>query len=327
MALDAPALEDEAPGRGGNLLMSERATTIFAIAALLEVDPPSSDGVIRRISGISTAEPDTVVFAVDNAALDRALAGDAGLILTRPGFAAATEARLLRVADPRAAFARVYRQWFDERGGEGIHPSAVIGAGAVLGAGCQVGAGAVIEDDVQLGRECLIGPRVTIHSGTALGDRVRVQSGAVLGSDGFGYVREPSGYFGFPQIGTLKIGDDVEIGANTTIDRGALGETRIGRGTKIDNLVHIAHNCVIGEDVLMAAQVGMAGSTTIEDGAMLGGQVGLGERVTIGRGVILGGQGGVLPGKRLDGEGEVYWGTPARKVRDYLRDLARVRRK
>ena len=134
-------------------------------------------------------------------------------------------------------------------------------------------------------------------------------------------------HFGFPQIGTLVIEDDVEIGANTTIDRGALGETRIGRGTKIDNLVHIAHNCRIGERVLIAAQVGLAGSITVGDDAMLGGQVGLGERVTIGPGVILGGQGGVLPGKTLAGEGEVFWGTPARPVRDYLRDLARLRRR
>jgi UDP-3-O-[3-hydroxymyristoyl] glucosamine N-acyltransferase len=167
---------------------------------------------------------------------------------------------------------------------------------------------------------------VIVCAGTVLGDRVYVQAGAVLGSDGFGYVREKDGYFGFPQIGRLVIGDDVEIGANTTIDRGALGETRIGRGTKIDNLVHIAHNCVIGEHVIIAAQVGMAGSTVIEDGAMLGGQVGLGERVTIGQGVILGGPGGVLPGKKLEGAGEVFWGTPARPVREYLRDLVRLRR-
>jgi UDP-3-O-[3-hydroxymyristoyl] glucosamine N-acyltransferase len=148
----------------------------------------------------------------------------------------------------------------------------------------------------------------------------------VLGSDGFGYARGREGYIGFPQVGTLAIEDDVEIGANTTIDRGALGETRIGRGTKIDNLVHIAHNCQVGRDVIMAAQVGMAGSCVIGDGAMLGGQVGLGERVTIGPGVMLGGQGGVLPGKALVGPGHVFWGTPAQPVKQYLRDLARIRK-
>ena len=191
---------------------------------------------------------------------------------------------MVEVKDPRTAFARVYGQWFDQRV-PGVHETATVDPGVVMG------------------ERCSIGPRVVIHAGTTLGDRVKVQAGAVLGSDGFGYARVREGYIGFPQIGTLWIGDDVEIGANTTIDRGALGETRIGRGTKIDNLVHIAHNCVVGEDVIIAAQVGMAGSCVIEDGAMLGGQVGLGERVTIGKGVILGGQGGVLPGKLIDGRG------------------------
>ena len=154
-----------------------------------------------------------------------------------------------------------------------------------------------------------------------------MQAGAVLGSDGFGFVWTAEGHLGFPQLGTLWIGDDVEIGANSTIDRGALGETRIGRGTKIDNLVHIAHNCRIGEDVIIAAQVGIAGSTEVGDGAVLAGQVGLAEHVTVGPGVIVGAQGGVPTGKRLAGKGEVFWGTPARPIREYLRDLARLKRR
>jgi len=182
---------------------------------------------------------------------------------------------------------------------------------------------------VELGDECVIGPRAVILPGTKLGARVRVQAGAVLGSDGFGFVHTGAGYVGFPQIGTLCIGDDVEIGANTTIDRGALGETRIGRGTKIDNLVHIGHNCRIGEDVIIAAQVGIAGSTEVGDGAILAGQVGLAEKVVIGPGVIVGAQGGVPTSKKLSGPGEVFWGTPARPIKDYLKDLAvlaRIRR-
>jgi UDP-3-O-[3-hydroxymyristoyl] glucosamine N-acyltransferase len=131
---------------------------------------------------------------------------------------------------------------------------------------------------------------------------------------------------GFPQIGTLVIEDDVEIGANTTIDRGALGETRIGRGTKIDNLVHIGHNCQIGEDVVIAAQVGIAGSTRVGDSAILGGQVGLAEKVTIGPGAVLGAQAGVPTGKKLFGPGEVFWGTPARPIKEYLKDLAALSR-
>ena len=281
--------------------------------------------VIRRVSGIAAAPGDAVVFAVDEASLAEARGSGAGLILGP--LKGGGDARVVGVKDPKAAFARVHREWFDVRGDGGISPAALVEEGAAVGVGTEIGAGAYVAAGVSVGKDCVIGPRVVIHAGTTLGDRVRVQAGTVLGSDGFGYVREKTGYFGFPQVGTLWIGDDVEIGANTTIDRGALGETRIGRGTKIDNLVHIAHNCIIGEDVLIAAQVGMAGSCVIEDGAMLGGQVGLGERVTIGRGVILGGQGGVLPGKRIDGEGTVYWGTPAQPVREYLRDLARLRKR
>jgi UDP-3-O-[3-hydroxymyristoyl] glucosamine N-acyltransferase len=118
----------------------------------------------------------------------------------------------------------------------------------------------------------------------------------------------------------------VEIGANATIDRGALGETRIGRGTKIDNLVHIGHNCRIGEDVIIAAQVGIAGSTEVGNGAILAGQVGLGEKVVIGPGVIVGAQGGVPTSKKLSGAGVVFWGTPARPIKEYLKDLAALAR-
>jgi UDP-3-O-[3-hydroxymyristoyl] glucosamine N-acyltransferase len=166
---------------------------------------------------------------------------------------------------------------------------------------------------------------VTIYAGTVLGDRVVVQAGAVLGSTGFGYVRsaETGEYLIFPQQGRLVVEDDVEIGANTTIDRGALGETRIGRGTKIDNLVHIGHNCVIGKNVIIAAQTGISGSSVVEDGAILGGQVGIGEHATVGAGVILGGGAGVLSGKKMRGPGEVFWGRPARPLKEYLRDLAR----
>jgi len=177
---------------------------------------------------------------------------------------------------------------------------------------------------VTIGRNCEIYPNVTIYSGTTLGDRVIVHAGAVLGSDGFGYVCDPKtgAYEKFPQVGRLVIEDDVEIGANTTIDRGALDETRIGRGTKIDNLVHIGHNCRIGENVVIAAQTGLSGSIVIENNVVLGGQVGIGEHAHIEEGVMLGGQGGVLPNKVLRGKGVAFWGTPAQPVRQYLKQLA-----
>ncbi len=299
------------------------AVTKSEIAALLGVTWSGDDVRVRRIARVEDAGGDALVFATDEAALQLALGSEAALILARGG----GDHRMLAVRDPRLAFAQVYARWFDRRGEAGVHPTAVIEAGAEVGPGCEVGAFAYVGSGVKLGMECVLGPRVVILPGTTLGNRVRVQAGAVLGSDGFGYVRGADGYLGFPQIGTLWIDDDVEIGANTTIDRGALGETRIGRGTKIDNLVHIAHNCTLGEDVIIAAQVGIAGSTVVGDGAILAGQVGLAEHVTIGPGVIVGAQGGVPTSKKLSGPGEVFWGTPARPIREYLKDLARLRRK
>ena len=173
-------------------------------------------------------------------------------------------------------------------------------------------------------RSCIIHPKVVIYPFSQIENRVIVHAGAVLGADGFGYVRdrETGAYTQFPQVGTLVIEDDVEIGANTTIDRGALSETRIRRGTKIDNLVHIGHNCRIGENVVIAAQTGLSGSIVIENNVVLGGQVGIGEHAHIEEGVMLGGQGGVLPNKVLRGKGVAFWGTPAQPVRQYLKQLA-----
>jgi UDP-3-O-[3-hydroxymyristoyl] glucosamine N-acyltransferase len=197
-----------------------------------------------------------------------------------------------------------------------------IGEHTTIGAGCAIAAG------VKIGGGCQIYPNVTIYRGTVLGDRVIVHAGTVLGSDGFGYVRDrkTGHYEKFPQVGRLVIEDDVEIGANTTIDRGALDETRIRRGTKIDNLVHIGHNCQIGEDVVIAAQTGLSGSIVIQNNVVLGGQVGIGEHARIEEGVMLGGQGGVLPNKVLRGKGVAFWGTPAQPVRQYLKQLAALAR-
>lgn len=296
------------------------------VAALLSSDWRGEDAAVERVSRIEDAGLNSLVFAADQKALAEALASDAAVILARSG----DDERIVTVKDPRTAFAVVYARWFDRRGLAGVHATAVIEMGVTLGAGCEIGAAAYLGHGVTLGEGCVIGPRVVILPGTTLGARVRVQAGAVLGSDGFGYVRTPEGYLGFPQVGTLIIEDDVEIGANSTIDRGALGETRIGCGTKVDNLVHIGHNCRIGRDVIMAAQVGIGGSTEVGDGAILAGQVGLAEKVVIGPGVIVGAQGGVPTSKKLFGTGQVFWGTPARPIKEYLKDLAalaRIRRK
>ena len=287
---------------------------------------------IVRVASLEGATADSIVFATDAVTFARALESPAGAVLANVKLRTEgleENGRVVWVGDARYAFALVAQRLAGRVGEEGVHPSAVLGAGVVLGEGTSVGPGAVLGDGVRIGRDCRILAHVTVYAGTVLGDRVVVQAGAVLGSTGFGYARNSANgeYLLFPQQGTLVVEDDVEIGANTTIDRGALGETRIGRGTKIDNLVHIGHNCVIGKHVVIAAQTGISGSSVVEDGAILGGQVGIGEHATVGAGVILGGGAGVLSGKKMRGPGEVFWGRPARPLKEYLRDLARLKQR
>ena len=307
--------------------MSAIRRTAAEIAVLLGIET-ISQATISRVSEIEGATGDSLVFAQDATTLQTALESQAGLILARYGALKTDDPRVLWVRDPKYAFAVAARDLAPPDDSPLLHPAAIVDSSATLGARTRIGAGAVIEANAVIGTDCTIGSRVTICKGVTLGDRVVVQSGAVLGSTGFGYVRNPETgeYLLFPQQGRLIIEDDVEIGANTTIDRGALGETRIGRGAKIDNLVHIGHNCSIGRNVVIAAQVGISGSCVIEDGVVLAGQVGLGDHVHVGPGVILGGQGGIFPGKSVTGPGEMYAGTPAEPVKDYLKSLARLRR-
>jgi UDP-3-O-[3-hydroxymyristoyl] glucosamine N-acyltransferase len=286
---------------------------------------------LDRVSSIEAATATSVVFATDAGTLAKALASPAGLVLAARSLKTAEgegNPRVLWVRDARYGFAEVAQRLETPAAGE-IHPAAVVSAAAQVGAGTSIAPGAVLHEGVRVGSGCEIGPNVTIYTNVTIGDRVHVQAGAVLGGKGFGYARngETGEYLLFPQQGTLVIEDNVDIGANTTIDRGALGETRIGRGTKIDNLVHIGHNCVIGKNVIIAAQTGISGSSVVEDGAILGGQVGIGEHATVGAGVILGGGAGVLTGKKMQGPGEVFWGRPARPLKEYLRDLARLKRR
>jgi UDP-3-O-[3-hydroxymyristoyl] glucosamine N-acyltransferase len=248
---------------------------------------------------------------------------------------------------PRLAFARAAELLCpQQRPTAGIHPSAVVHKSARLGKGVAVGAHAVISEKVTIGDNCAIGPgtfvgagvrigadcdiksNVSIYPGTTIGDRAVIHAGTVLGSDGFGFVRdEQTGrYTKFPQVGRLEIGDDVEIGANSTVDRGALDATVIGRGTKVDNMVHVGHNVRIGEDVVIAAQTGISGSSVIEDGAVIAGQVGIADHVTIESGAILGAQCGVPSGKVIRGKGVLFWGTPARPIKQYLKELAALAR-
>ena len=306
---------------------------------------------VSGVASIASATPDDLVFVDDEKHLAAALQSAAGAVIAGEFAAAQAGSRPLLVTDhPKLAFARAARLLHqkppDGASQPQVHPTAVVHSSAVLAPGVvveervvvgeraqigeqtRIGAGTSIAAGVRIGRHCEIYPNVAIYAGTTLGDRVIIHAGAVLGSDGFGYVRDrKSGrYEKFPQVGRLLIADDVEIGANTTIDRGALDETRIGRGSKIDNLVHIGHNCHLGENVIIAAQTGLSGSITIEDGVVLGGQVGIGEHARLEAGVMLGGQGGVLPNKVLRGKGVAFWGTPAQPLREYLKQLATLAR-
>ena len=202
-----------------------------------------------------------------------------------------------------------------------LGPHVVVGAGARVGDRCILQAGVVVGERCRIGSDTILHPRVVLYPGTELGCRVTLHAGVVLGSDGFGYVFDGASHIKFPQAGGIVIEDDVEIGANTTVDRGSLGMTRIGRGSKIDNLVQIAHNTQIGSAVIIASQTGISGSAVIEDQVVIAGQAGFGEHIRVKKGAVIGGQAGVLPGKILPGN-QVYWGTPARPLREFKRILA-----
>jgi UDP-3-O-[3-hydroxymyristoyl] glucosamine N-acyltransferase len=304
---------------------------------------------VDGVSALASAGPRDLAFVDDAKALSAARASAAGVVLAG-AFAvdAARPAGAIVVCDqPRLAFARMARRLAPPaRPGAGVHPSAIVDGTAALGHHVSIGAHAVIDADVRLGDRVVVGPgvhlgagvvvsedsilrsNVVIYSGASIGARVIVHAGSVLGSDGFGYVRDAATgrYEAFPQVGRLVIEDDVEIGAVCTVDRGALGETRIARGTKLDNQVHVGHNVSIGQDVVIAAQTGIAGSSVIEDTVVVAGQVGIADHVRIGSGVILGAQCGVPTGGAIRGPGELFWGTPARPIKQCLRELAALSR-
>ncbi len=200
--------------------------------------------------------------------------------------------------------------------GVSIGPYAVIGEDAHIGAGTQIGAHSVIGAGCWIGENCRIHPRVNLYGGVRIGHRVEIHSGAVLGADGFGYASDEGKYWKFPQAGIVEIGDDVEIGANTTIDRGSLDDTRIAEGVKLDNLVHVGHNCQIGAHTVIAAQAGLSGSCIFGKHVVVGGQAGFGERCKLEDGAVIGGQSGVLGGKTIR-SGETVWGTPARSLEKF----------
>ena len=319
------------------------------IAQLLgaELRPRDAEADVLRVASAATATPQSLVFAEEPGALPAALASAAAAVIVPARNSPVVAGKpLVLAAQPRLAFARVAALLRQAPPATGVHPTAVVDPSAQLdetvsveayavvsadvriGSGTRIGAGAAIGRGVVIGRDAQIYPRVVIYPGTELGDNVVVHAGAVLGSDGFGYVRDAATgeYLQFPQQGRLVLENNVEIGANTTIDRGALEETRISRGVKIDNLVHLGHNVLVGRDVVIAAQTGVSGSSTIGAGAVVGGQVGIGDHAHVGEQVILGSGSGVLTHKKVHGPGIVFWGRPARPLRQYLKELAALAR-
>jgi UDP-3-O-[3-hydroxymyristoyl] glucosamine N-acyltransferase len=194
-----------------------------------------------------------------------------------------------------------------------IGPYAVIGEDVHIGAGTQIGAHCVIAAGCWIGADCRLHPRVTFYGSVRVGDRVEIHAGAVIGADGFGYAPSDGRYWKFPQTGIVEIGDDVEIGANTTIDRGSLDDTRIAEGVKLDNLVHVGHNVKIGAHTVIAAQTGISGSSTLGRHVVVGGQVGIADHCTLEDGAIAGAQAGIPTGKTIR-SGQTVWGTPAREI-------------
>jgi UDP-3-O-[3-hydroxymyristoyl] glucosamine N-acyltransferase len=297
---------------------------------------------IHRVAGIEDAGPGDLTFFT-NSKYARALrtTGASAVILSEK--AEAAPCAMLRVSHPYLAFARAVELFADRnRPPAGIHrladvaptasiaPDAVIGPFVVVGDHARVGARTLVYPHVtigpgaQIGEDCLIHARVSIRERAQIGNRVVLQDGAVIGADGFGFATKPDGsHHKIPQIGAVVIEDDVEIGANAAIDRPAVGETRIGAGSKIDNLVQVAHGVTIGRNVLLAAQVGIAGSTAIEDSVTLAGQVGVSGHITIGKGTIATAQTGipnsVAPGSFISG-------YPAITNRDWLKSSAVFRK-
>jgi UDP-3-O-[3-hydroxymyristoyl] glucosamine N-acyltransferase len=299
------------------------------------------DGTVQ-LSGVAAPDSATatdLIYVEKARHLARAEASQARCVVIAPELTVDGKT-LLRAANPKLAFARA-AAWLVPPPpiATGIHPTAVISPTVQVGRGVAVGPYAVIEEnvnlgegteigafcflgrDAQVGAHCRLYPRVTLYAGAWLGDGVILHAGAVIGSDGFGYVVDAGVRWKFPQVGQVRIGNDVEVGANTTIDRGSLDRTEISAGVKIDNLVHVAHNVQIGENTVIAAQTGISGSVVIGRDVAFGGQAGLGDHCLIEDGAVIGGQAGILPGKTIR-SGQIVWGTPARPLQKFKEQFA-----
>lgn len=310
---------------------------------------------VQGVADLGTAGAGDVAYVDGEKFFEAAMSSQASCLIVPPEFVASFKRpiverefgpALIEVSKPKLAFALIATLLHPQKRREPyVHPTAVIaetvdidltvfigpnvsiGEGTRIEGGTRIEAGVVIGDHVRIGRDCVLQPGVVLYDDVAIGDRVILHAGVCIGADGFGYVRdgdETGGYHKFPQRGTVVIEDDVELGAHTCVDRAALGQTRIGRGTKIDNMVHVGHNCDIGERVVIAAQTGISGSVVIEDDVVIGGQVGFGDHIRVQSGAVIGSKAGILPGKIV--RPGVWWGIPIQPLDEYKRMNAHLGR-
>ena len=297
--------------------------------------------VVRAVRSLDQAGEDDLAFVSDRKAERSAAGSRAGVLLARDS--APYEGRtVIEVADPSLALIPILEAFFPRRRAvAGVHPTAVVDPGAevdptaevgpyaVVEAGGRIGPGVIVGSHAALGRDVEVGPgawlhpHVVVYDGVRIGPRAEIHSGVVLGADGFGYAPSPTGIRKIPQVGRVEIGADVEIGANSCVDRASLEATRIGDGTKVDDLVMVGHNCVVGRHSFICGQVGLAGSTVVGDGVILAGQVGVAGHLRIGNGVKVGAQAGVnsdVP------DGQSVNGTPQMPYRESMKCLVELRR-
>lgn len=317
----------------------------FSLKQLVEISgaaaPPEADSGrhFSDVAPLATAEPDQVSFLDNKQYVEAFAASRAGACFVHPRFAArAPESMIvLTTTDPYRAYARVAQAFYPVPPTSGdVAPSAAVDSSARIGDGCEIEAGAVIGPGAEIGRGCRIGPNAVIGTGVVLGDdcmvgpcasltyclvgsRVIVHAGVRVGQDGFGFALGADGHEKVPQLGRVIIEDDVEIGANTTIDRGAGPDTVIGAGTKIDNLVQIAHNVRLGRGCIVVSQVGISGSTRVGNLVMIGGQAGFTGHLSIGDGARIAAQSGVM---RDVEAGAIMAGSPALPAREFWREVA-----
>ena len=302
------------------------------------------DGTIRihGLNNLADVQDGEIPFAEDLRHLVKARSSSASAVIVAPAMKELGGKAGIRVVNPKLAFALVLELFYPETAvAAGVHPSAIIGNNVHLGEGASVRANAVVGDGVRIGRETVIesgvhlgdgvtigehafiGPNVVIYRQTHIGNRVRIHGGSVLGGDGFGYVFHDGRYVKVPQVGNVIIEDDVEIGCNVCVDRATIGSTIIKRGTKIDNLVQIAHNDFIGEHVMITGQCGLSGSVTVGNYVVMGGRTGIVDHVDVGEKAQIGAASVVT---KSIAPGDIVWGYPARNIRQTKREMALLAR-